>query len=88
MLMDKSEACRLDEKAENLVSTATQEGAKVDFRAVRVRLHLARKYGSRYIFDDAFGYLEQGIAEARRRKIRPSPRVTVFGKIGNLFKFF
>ena len=88
MLMDKSEAGRLDEKAEDLLTAATQEGARIDFRAARRFLNLARMYGSRQLYDEAFGYLEQGISEARRRKIRPSPLVTVSAKIGALFKFF
>lgn len=84
MLENNEELKLLEDKVEDLIARAVDEGANVDFQDVRVRLDVAKEFGLRRPFSIAIAQLEEGIAAAKREKAKRASRRSLVVKFKNL----
>ena len=74
----------LEQKTEELITQAINEGADVDFQDVRFRMEFGSKYRVQRPFSIAIAQLEEGIAAAKREKAKRASRRPFVFKLKNL----
>ena len=84
MVLSDDELKLLEEKTEDLIALAVNEGASVDFQLVRLHKELGKKYRLRDQYSLVQAQLEEGIAAANRKKGKRASRRPLIVRIENL----
>lgn len=74
----------LEQKTEELITQAVNEGADVDFQDVRFRMEVGSRYRVQRPFSIAMALLEDGIAAAKRDRAKRATRRPLVFKLKNL----
>ena len=84
MALSDDELKLLEEKTEDLITLAVNEGARVDFEKVRVQKELGKKFRLRKSYSLVQAHLEEGIAAANREQKKRASRRPFIIRFKNL----
>ena len=84
MALNDDELKLLEEKTEDLITLAVNEGARGDFEKVRVQKELGKKFRLRKSYSLVQAHLEEGIAAANREQKKRASRRPFIIRFKNL----
>ena len=84
MTLSDDELKLLEEKTEDLITLAVNEGANVDFEGVRNHMEVGKRFRLRKSYSVVQAHLEEGIAAANREQKKRASRRPVIVRFKNL----